>query len=238
MDHIASVEAAKAGDADRIELCAALSEGGISPSRGLVEESLSAFGPAICVMLRPRPGSFVYSEAERRVMERDLRWLAASGAQAAVVGALTPAGDIDCDFLLRLRELAGPLELTFHRAFDLVRDPLRALDTLMELGVERLLTSGCAPSAAQGAGRIRELVQRSGGAIQIMAGAGIRPENALALIQATGVREIHASLRKRIPARRPGPGLLLGDGDDGQGWHETDAEAVSQLSALLRSLDQ
>lgn len=236
VDHIASVEAAKAGGADRIELCAALSEGGLSPSRGLVEESLDCFGPHVCVMLRPRPGNFLYSEAERRVMARDLRWLADAGVKAVVAGALTPSGDIDRDFLLRLRELAGPLELTFHRAFDLVREPLRALDVLMELGVERLLTSGGAPSAMQGSPLIRELVQRSSGRMIVMAGAGIRPENALPLIRATGVREIHASLRKRV-AHAAAQGLQLGDADDGQGWNESDTEAIAQLARLLRTLE-
>ncbi len=193
IDRIKSALAARDGGAGRIEVCSALTVGGVTPSYGLVEQCIALRGVEVMVMIRPHAGGFKYGPDEVGTMLRDIQFAKERGAQGVVLGALHPDGRVDREICLRLIEAARPLSITFHRAFDLTPDPLEALDALLELGVDRLLTSGQAPRATDGLQLIRELVHRAGPDFFVMAGAGIRPQDVAALVHATGVQEIHAS---------------------------------------------
>ena len=185
--------AAAAAGADRIELCQSLREGGLSPSAGLVAAVRAAVALPIVAMVRPRAGDFLYEADEFATMLADVEHLRRSGVDGIVTGVLTAAGHIDRDRLRELLAAAAPLPVTFHRAFDLCEHAERALDTLLELGVPRLLTSGQANSAPLGAARIASLVQRAAGRLTVIAGAGVRANNVRQLVAATGVREVHLS---------------------------------------------
>lgn len=193
IDRVESALAAKSGGADRIEVCGALDVGGITPSYGLVEQCVAIGGIEVSTMIRPHAGGFCYGPEDVGTMVRDILAAKTLGVQGVVIGGLHQDGRIDRGVCQRLMEAARPLAITFHRAFDLTPDPLEALDTLRELGVDRLLTSGQAASAMEGAKLIRELVMRAGNELAVMAGAGLRPENVAAMVRATGVREVHAS---------------------------------------------
>ena len=207
---IASVLAAKEGGANRIELCSGLSEGGLTPSLGLILSAVQSGIDHINVLIRPRPGDFLYSETEIVLMENDIRNAIAAGANGVVIGALTPDGDVDKEICRRLinvarntaREVELPgVHITFHRAFDVSRDPMESLEDIIELGCNSLLTSGCAPSAMRGIPQIRKLVDQNDGRIEIMAGSGINPSNASDIIAASGADAIHATARKPIPSK-------------------------------------
>lgn len=191
VDSLAGVRIAAELNADRVELCADLSVGGLTPSIGTVERALEIAGPAkVHVLVRPRPGNFSYDRDETASMERDIARIRAAGAAAIVVGALTESYDVDLALTERL-VAGGPA--TFHRAFDHVRDPLRALDELITLGIDRILTSGQRPTALDGAPLIKALHERAAGRIAIMAGGGVDPDNAAAILARTGVGELHFS---------------------------------------------
>lgn len=194
VDDVAGLEAAIQGGADRIELCSSLSLGGVTPSAGLM--ALAAHLPIpVIALIRPRAGSFVYSEAEERVMLRDIELAAELGLAGVALGALTREGQLDLPMLQRLARRAQGLQLTLHRAFDLVPDPTTALEEIIGLGFHRILTSGAALTASAGAAQLALLVERSRGRIQILAGGGIGPQNVSQLLQSTRVREVHASCR-------------------------------------------
>ena len=186
-DRLESAFAAKAGGADRIEVCGVLGAGGITPSYGLVEQCVELGGVDVMVMIRPHAGGFCYGADEVKTMLRDLRAAKELGVHGIVVGALRTDGRIDRDVCLRLIEAARPISITFHRAFDLTPDPLEALDTLLGMGVDRLLTSGQAASAMEGAQLIRDLVKRAGNGLCVMAGAGMGPQNIAAIVIAIAV---------------------------------------------------
>jgi copper homeostasis protein len=184
------VEATTAG-ADRIELCAALSMGGLTPSLGTFLEARAGTDVPIVCMLRPRAGGFCYTERELATMRRDADLFRSHGADGIVFGVLTPAKAIDVARCRELIEVAGPLETTFHRAFDVVPDPWSALETLAELGVTRILTSGGERTALEGASLIRRLIERAGNRIGILPGGGIRAHNVMPLLRTTGAQSIH-----------------------------------------------
>ena len=207
---LASVLAAKAGGARRIELCSGLLEGGLTPSMGLIHAAVSIGLPEINVLIRPRPGDFLYTPEELSLMESDIREAIAAGATGVVIGVLTPDGDIDMEACRRLvgvaREAAAAagrdsVNLTFHRAFAVARDADKSLEDVISLGFDCVLTSGQASSAVSGALMLSHLVRRAAGRISIMAGAGVTPANARELIEATGVDKIHSTARKPIASR-------------------------------------
>ena len=198
IDGIVSALAAKSGGADRIEVCGALSIGGITPSYGLVEQCVALGSVEVMMMIRPHAGGFCYGGVEVDTMLGDIGAAKRLGAQGVVFGALRSNRRIDRELCRRLIDAARPLSVTFHRAFDLTADPGEALDTLLELKVDRLLTSGQAASAMAGSDLIRELVRHAGSNLSVMAGAGIRPKNVSKLIRATGVLEIHASASEAV----------------------------------------
>ena len=194
---IESVYAAARGGADRVELCCALGQGGLTPSLGLIEQALVVPGIKVNVLIRPRPGDFLYSEAELRTMERDIEVCRRLGVNGVVFGALTPDGDVDIKVCHHLAEMAGDMHKTFHRAFDVLRDPYRAVCQIMALGFDRILTSGQAASAMEGLDLIAGL-QREFPDMTFMAAGGISPDNVANIVSRTGVREVHASAKTNV----------------------------------------
>ena len=190
-----SVLAAKAGGANRIELCRALDVDGLTPPKEMMEEAIG-LGIPVQVLIRPREGNFVYNEAEVESMIRDIRLAKRLGANGVVIGALKPDGSIDEETIRYLVEAAKGLSITFHRAFDVCSQPLEALEQIIALGCHRLLTSGQAATAEQGIPLIKQLVELAGERLSIMPGSGVNPENACKILSETGAKEIHGSLRK------------------------------------------
>lgn len=195
VETIESVKAARCGGAQRIELCAALSEGGVTPSAGLIEAARRLGPEKMHVLVRARGGDFVYSADEVDCMVRDIEMCRKLGVDGVVVGALTPQGDIDLDACCRMVQAAHGMQVTFHRAFDCCNRPLEALEQIIALGCTRLLTSGQQDSAGQGIDLIRQLVEQAAGRIIIMPGAGVNENNAAHILAATGTTEIHGSVR-------------------------------------------
>jgi copper homeostasis protein len=188
---------AEACGADRVEVCAALSEGGTTPSIGLVDQILARVRTlAVSVLIRPRPGDFVYSPAEVDVMCADIAAVRALDAPQGVevgfvVGALTADGGVDTAVLQRLVAACGPAPVSFHRAFDTLPDLPAALEVLIGCGVRRVLTSGGAGTARAGVDTLRRLVDTAAGRITVMAGGSVRGENVAELVRATGVPAVH-----------------------------------------------
>ena len=192
-DSVEGAQAAREGGADRVELCANLLEGGTTPSSGTLELAVETAGIPIACMIRPRGGDFLYTPTELATMERDILRAGELGASAVVLGCLDSLGFVDEGALARLIDRARPMEVCFHRAFDVARDPEDTLERLISLGVNRVLTSGQAATAEEGALLLRRLVDRAAGRITILAGCGVRSHNAARLVQETGVTEIHAT---------------------------------------------
>jgi copper homeostasis protein len=191
VDSVAGVRAAKAAGAHRVELCADLLEGGITPSLGLIRQARKVPGIDLNVMIRPRGGDFLFNDEEFAAMQADVETAKAEGANGVVVGQLTAPGEIDGARTHELVALARPLSVTFHRAFDVAAEPFGALETLIELGVDRVLTSGQEPTVLEGLPLIVELMKRAGDRIVIMPGGGITARNIERIVGAARPREIH-----------------------------------------------
>ena len=208
------VAAAAEAGADRVELCAALFEGGITPSKGMIEQAVAAAAGRIKVhvIIRPRGGDFIYTPSETAVMLADIETAKAAGADGVVIGALTPDAEIDTELCARLVEAARPLSVTFHRAFDVTRTPEKAFEDIISLGVDRLLTSGAAPSALEGALLIARLVEKAGGRIIVMPAGGINERTAARVAEQTGAQELHftASETVRSATRFHPDGIYMG----------------------------
>ena len=216
--NLQSVREALRGGAERIELCAALPLGGLTPSLGMVR-AVREMAPRLTVhlLVRPREGDFVYSEDEVHVMVHDIAE-ALPYVDGIVCGALLPDGDIDLAAMVRLVEASKDKPVTFHRAFDeMTEDPLEALEKVIGCGCHRILTSGCRPSAEEGIDTLRQLVQHAADRIVILAGAGVTPQNAARIARETGVTELHGSCKHTLS----------------DGTIETDTDTVK---ALLKAL--
>lgn len=227
----ASALAAEAGGAARIELCSALEVGGLTPSQGVIAMACEQLGIPVHVLIRPRAGDFVFDDPECEVMQRDIQTCKALGCAGVVFGALTPGGDIDVPRCRAWTDAARGMSVTFHRAFDLARDPERALEDVIALGCERLLTSGQAADALSGAALIHRLTEQARGRIAIMPGGGITAHNIAEIAAATGAREFHTSARIRKGTRlrqaHPAPPGLEGDH-----WQTDPGEVRSCIDAL------
>lgn len=193
----AGTRSAVEGGADRIELCANLSEGGTTPSYGHIRQCREAFDLAIYPIIRPRGGDFLYTKEEFDIMMRDTVLCKELGCDGVVIGLLNTDGSIDRARTSALIEAAYPLGVTFHRAFDRCLDPFQALEDLIEIGCERVLTSGQQQLAPNGAKLIAELNKQSDKRIIIMPGSGVRKENIRQLAEETGCEEFHTSLRDK-----------------------------------------
>lgn len=191
---------AEAGGANRVELCDNLMEGGTTPSFGAVELTLRNVSIDVMMMIRPRGGDFLYTELEYEIMLRDIEVAKELGVTGVVFGLLTPDGHIDKPRTAKLIEAARPLSVTIHRAFDMTVDPFQALEDLIELGADRILTSGQEPSTDQGINLIADLVQRAGDRIIILPGCGIDESNIAELVSKTGVKECHVTGKHQIPS--------------------------------------
>lgn len=206
LDDIAGAALAEQHGADRIELCAGLAEGGTTPSLGTVSAVLDRISRlGVRVIIRQRGGDFVYSPAEVQAMCADIEAIGALPVPAGVdlgfaLGALTPEGLIDRPAVERMLAAAGPAPVTFHKAFDLTPDLDESLDTLIELGVDRVLTSGGPQDASAGAEVLNRLVQRAAGRIRIVAGGGIRAHNVADIVARSGVSEVHFKAQAAVPS--------------------------------------
>ncbi|NDF97648.1 MAG: copper homeostasis protein CutC [Chitinophagia bacterium] len=183
------------GGAHRIELCASLSEGGVTPSYGTIRQCRESFSVPLYPIIRPRGGDFLYSDQEFAIMQQDIFACKALQCDGVVIGLLQADGRIDQVRTAKLVELAYPMGVTFHRAFDRCLDPEQALEQLIAIGCERVLTSGQQPTAPEGAALIARMQQLASGRIVIMPGSGVRPENVVSLAKQTGCMEFHSSLR-------------------------------------------
>jgi copper homeostasis protein len=239
---IASVEdavAAHTGGADRLELNAALALGGLTPSLGTLLEVKAAVPLPVIVMLRPRPGGFAYSDADFRVLRRDLDLFLGHGADGVAFGVLRPDGSVDTDRCHELRRQAGAVETVFHRAFDVTPEPFVALEQLIDLGFKRVLTSGQEETAYNGAALIADMVRRAAGRIEVLPGGGVNRFTVADVVARTGCTQVHASLRRSLPdastSSRPQVrfGGVLRWPDDS--FDATSADAVAELTAVLHT---
>ncbi|GIG64529.1 copper homeostasis protein CutC [Phytomonospora endophytica] len=210
VDSVAGTLAAEAGGAHRVELCAALFDGGLTPTLGTVERAMERVTSIrVHPIIRARGGDFVFDADEVAAMRRDTELFAGTGVHGIVIGALTPQGDVDVDTCRALMEAAPGLSVTFHRAFDMARDPFAALETLVELGVDRVLTSGQESLALEGAPLIGELVKAAGERIIVMPGAGVTARNIDRIHAQTGAREFHIGVWEHVESpmvhRNPHP---------------------------------
>lgn len=202
LDSVAGVRAAVEAGAARVELCSALLEGGLTPTVGMIAQTVAAAAGRIKVhvIIRPRGGDFLYDDDEFEIMERDIDAAKAAGADGVVIGILKADASIDRARTAALVARARPLSVTFHRAFDVSRDPFESLETLIALGIDRLLTSGQEPSVLQGAPLIRDLIARAAGRIVIMPGGDITDRNAARVLAETGAREVHFAAFETAPS--------------------------------------
>lgn len=232
---IASVKAAADGGADRIELCAALSEGGLTPSEGFIRKALEEKRLKVNVLIRPRSGNFVYSPAEKEIILSDIALCRRLGANGVVIGALLPDGSLDTDFCREMLASAGEMETTFHRAFDVCSSPDKTLEQLIELGFTRILTSGQESSAMQGAANIRRIAGLADGRILIMAGAGVNPGNIADLKSESQADDFHASARTAMKTESTNKvSMGASDGPDSV-YYTTNPETVKALADIVKS---
>lgn len=217
-----AVSAAKQG-ATRLELCAALSEGGLTPPSSLMISVNRKINIPVHVMIRPRRGDFLYSDAEFEQMQMDIVNAKSSGAKGVVFGILDSKGDIDKERMSLLVKLSKPMKVTCHRAFDMVAEPFVAMESLIGIGVDYILTSGGSQTAEDGFEVISELAKRALGRIVIMAGSGINPSNAT-LIAGTGVNDLHFTCRKSVQSSMSHKNFALGSMGSATGLTEYEIE--------------
>lgn len=244
VDSTASALAAKRGGADRLELCADLIVGGTTPSLTLVQQVRAETGLPVRALLRPRFGDFCYDSYELAQMEQLAAELVEAGADGIVTGVLTPEGALDAGAMQpiyaaarKAAEKAGrPVACTLHRAFDVCVDPFAALETARSMGLCTILTSGQAASAPQGAALLRQLTERAGKDVEILAGAGVSAQNIPVLAAQTGVRAFHLSgkqvLQSRMTFRREGVPMGLPGFSEFEVWQTSEANIRAARQAL------
>lgn len=233
---VASCVAAQEGGADRVELCAGIPEGGTTPSYGMIRSARESISIALNVIIRPRGGDFLYNEEEIKEMEYDIIMAKELGADGLVFGCLTPEGDVDISGMKRLMKAAGSTPVTFHRAFDHVRDPFRALEDIISLGCHRILSSGCRPTAPEGAELLAELAEAAGDRIIIMPGCGIRENNILETARLSRAKEFHFSARESVDSGMifRNDNVLMGSEEDPYSTLVTTRRKVEATIAALK----
>lgn len=231
-----SCVAAQAGGAHRVELCASMPEGGTTPSFGEIRLARKLIDIRLHVIIRPRGGDFLYTPLELDIMEEDIHMARQAGADGVVFGCLTPEGDLDMPAMRRLMKISEGMSVTFHRAFDYVRSSEQVLEQLIDLGVNRVLTSGQQPTAMQGASLLAELVRQAAGRIVIMPGCGVNEWNIAELAACTGASEFHFSARELKESKMllRNPALSMGSSDQDEYAHPvTTAERVRHTIQAL-----
>lgn len=231
-----SCVAAQAGGAHRVELCASMPEGGTTPSFGEIRLARKLIDIRLHVIIRPRGGDFLYTPLELDIMEEDIHMARQAGADGVAFGCLTPEGDLDMPAMRRLMKISEGMSVTFHRAFDYVRSPEQVLEHLIDLGVNRVLTSGQQPTAMQGASLLAELVRQAAGRIVIMPGCGVNEWNIAELAACTGASEFHFSARELKESKMllRNPALSMGSSDQDEYAHPvTTAERVRHTIQAL-----
>jgi copper homeostasis protein len=191
----ATTQSAVAGGADRVELCANLAEGGTTPTYGTIRQCREKFNVQLYPIIRPRGGDFLYTADEFKIMLHDVKVAKDLGCDGVVIGLLNSDGTIDVKRTAKLIEAAYPLGVTFHRAFDRCKDPFLAIEQLVEIGCERILTSGQQPTVMEGLNMLVKLNKAADNRIIIMPGSGLRADNIKILAEKTGCTEFHSSLR-------------------------------------------
>lgn len=224
---VASAMAAQAGGADRVELFDNLTQGGTTPSCGSVAVARDRLRIPLFVLIRPRPGDFHYDAQETEIMLRDIESCRQLGCDGVVIGALDADGAVDVPLCRELVAAAGPLGITFHRAFDAARDLQAAMEQVIDLGCHRILSSGGAASAMAGSPMLRQLATQAAGRIRLMAGAGLDAGNIAAVAMQSGCNELHASAKavRTSAMRRHNPALIGLESD----WVQSDTGLVSAL---------
>lgn len=229
-----SAFAAQKGGAIRVELCDNLPEGGTTPSYAQIALAKQMLSIKVYPIIRPRGGDFLYTDLEFGLMKLDIKTCKALNCDGVVFGILKSDGSIDIERCAELIELAHPMPVTFHRAFDMSNDLEKALEAIISLGCERILTSGGAPSAIKGATMIARLIKQAAGRIIIMPGAGVNTENVSELIKTTGATEFHASAKHAVKSDMifRNPHLTMGNIADEFSYDLTDAKTVKMLIEL------
>jgi copper homeostasis protein len=231
---LASALVAQEAGADRIELCASLGEGGLTPSYASIALARDRLRIPMYVLIRPRPGDFLYGELESETMLADVESCVRLGCDGVVIGALDAYGNVDMAQCRRLIASAGALGVTFHRAFDMTREPLRALEQIIALGCERVLTSGQCSTASLGKTLIRSLVDQAAQRIVVMPGAGVSADDIVPLRMHTGAHEFHASAKRLLASGMHYVPDRLADLQGGA--TQSDGEEIRRMLALLRNV--
>ncbi len=231
---------AQQGGAHRVELCQNLAAGGVTPSSGDILVAREHLSIDLNVLIRPREGDFLYNSYEREIIKRDILFCKQAGVNGVVFGFLQKDGTIDQSLTAEMIALARPMKVTFHRAFDLCRNPLTALEQLIDMGVDNLLTSGQQPTAAEGAQLIRQLVVQAGDLIAVMPGSGIREHNLAEIISATGAKAFHVSARKLVQGgmEYQPVGVAMSKLGSNYEHYEIDPETIGNMMAIINNLEK
>ena len=237
IDSVQAAVAAEIGGAQRVELCSALIEGGLTPSVGMIRGVRSRIGIGLFVMIRPRGGDFIYSDEELAAMREDIAQAKRSGADGVVFGLLKPNGEVDLERTRELIELARPLQVTFHRAFDMSLDMETALDDIIRTGADRILTSGGESTGILGSSMIARVVRRSAGRIGVMACGEICADNMQQVARATGASQFHAALRTAVPSPAIHRKAGLSMGESGMDEFTRYTVLVEDVRALREAID-
>lgn len=234
-DYCTTQQAVEAG-ADRIELCSNMAQGGTTPSYAHIKMCRDKFSLPIFVMIRPRGGDFHFSPEEWEVMKKDIELCKHLGVDGVVIGGLTINGEIDMIPCANLVEKAYPLSVTFHRAFDRAKDPFIALENIIQIGCERILTSGQAPTALQGVSLIQSLQKEAAERIVLLPGGGIRAHNAEQILRETGCKEIHSSAAQFSKSKMNYLPPQFEEEKDSSTQYEINPVEIQKMKVVLRNL--
>jgi len=238
VDSVESAVNAQDGGADRVELCDNILEGGTTPSFASIALARKQLDIDLFVIIRPRGGDFFYSDLEFDIMQKDIATAKELGADGVVFGILNADGLIDLERNKKLKDIASPMKVIFHRAFDMASDPFQCMEDIISLGIDRILTSGQAASVPEGIDTIKGLVDRAAGRITIMPGGGIREDNISQIQSQTGATEFHVSLRSELESRMMfrKEGIFMGKGSSSEFSRMiTNANRIKNLRNILNT---